>query len=154
MKNFYTVNTEIGTLLIQWEGNFITKIAHTKNLKNSEKIPAFVKSLGTKIQKHLAGTEQDFTQTPIDLNQFAPFQKKVYQKLIKLPAGKTISYSELARMAGSEKAARAVGMCMRNNPFLIVIPCHRVIGKNKKLVGFNMPGGIEVKARMLEIEAK
>lgn len=153
MNSKYIINTLIGPILIQWEGDFIIKICHTKNQKSSIIIPRFVKNLGIKIQKHLNGIEQDFSDTPIDLDQFPPFQKRVYENLKKLGSGKTISYSELAKISGSPKAARAVGMCMRNNPFLIVIPCHRVIGKNKKLVGFNMPGGIKVKAKLLKIES-
>lgn len=149
----FVTKTEIGPLLIKWDQDQILKIGHAGNVKSSKHVPDFVKELVTKIQKHFAGDIQDFSTTPIKLDHFTDFQKKVYKACRKIKAGTTTTYGELAKIAQSPKAARAVGMCMRNNPYLFVIPCHRVVGHNKKLVGFNMPGGIKVKAKLLEIEA-
>jgi methylated-DNA-[protein]-cysteine S-methyltransferase len=82
--------------------------------------------------------------------QGTAFQKKVWQELVKIPYGETISYGELARRIGNPKASRAVGMANGKNPICIIIPCHRVIGKNGSLTGFG--GGIDVKKKLLELE--
>ena len=70
----------------------------------------------------------------------------------KIPYGTSISYSELAKRIGNPKAARAVGMANHNNPIGIIIPCHRVIGKNGKLVGY--AGGKDKKEYLLEFEKR
>ncbi len=80
------------------------------------------------------------------------FQKKVWKELEKIEFGKTTSYGEIARRVGNPKAARAVGMANNKNPIPIIIPCHRVIGKNGSLTGFG--GGLEIKQFLLELEKK
>lgn len=71
------------------------------------------------------------------------FQKRVWQLLLEIPYGETITYGELAQKAGTPKAARAVGVAVGENPFSIIVPCHRVIGKDKSLTGHG--GGFDVK---------
>ena len=80
------------------------------------------------------------------------FQKKVWQKLCDIPYGETRNYKELATMAGNPKASRAVGMANHENPIMIIIPCHRVIGKDGTLVGY--AGGLSVKEYLLDLEKK
>ncbi|MCA1785713.1 MAG: methylated-DNA--[protein]-cysteine S-methyltransferase, partial [Desulfobacteraceae bacterium] len=75
---------------------------------------------------------------------------RVWQELAKIPYGTTISYGELARRIDNPKASRAVGMANAKNPLPIVIPCHRVIGKNGTLTGFG--GGLDVKEKLLALE--
>ncbi|HKJ99255.1 MAG TPA: methylated-DNA--[protein]-cysteine S-methyltransferase [Desulfotignum sp.] len=78
------------------------------------------------------------------------FQRRVWQALAKIPYGATISYGELAVQIGNPKACRAVGMANARNPIPIVIPCHRVIGKNGTLTGFG--GGLDIKEKLLALE--
>ena len=78
------------------------------------------------------------------------FQQVVWSKLQKIPYGKTISYKELAKMTGNPNAARAVGMANNKNPIVIIVPCHRVVGINGKLVGY--AGGLDLKQELLELE--
>lgn len=80
------------------------------------------------------------------------FQLQVWQALLGIPYGETISYGELARRIGDPKASRAVGAANGQNPLPIVIPCHRVIGASGKLTGFG--GGLEIKAKLLALESK
>ncbi|WP_041279714.1 methylated-DNA--[protein]-cysteine S-methyltransferase [Desulfobacula toluolica] len=80
------------------------------------------------------------------------FQKKVWQELVKIPYGETIFYGELAKRVANPKASRAVGMANGKNPIPIIIPCHRVIGKDGSLTGFG--GGLNVKKRLLYLEKK
>ncbi|MGE5352527.1 MAG: methylated-DNA--[protein]-cysteine S-methyltransferase [Acidobacteriota bacterium] len=79
-----------------------------------------------------------------------PFQKRVWNELLKIPFGSTISYLELARRLGDEKVIRAAGTANGKNPIPIIIPCHRVIGSNGKLVGY--AGGLHIKEWLLRHE--
>ena len=78
------------------------------------------------------------------------FQKRVWDQLVQIPFGETISYSELARRMGDPKLVRAVGVANGRNPISIIIPCHRVIGADGSLVGYG--GGLERKKWLLEHE--
>lgn len=78
------------------------------------------------------------------------FQQSVWRELRRIPAGKTISYGQLARRIRRPRAVRAVGAANGANPVAIVIPCHRVIGANGRLVGYG--GGLDRKSRLLEME--
>ena len=78
------------------------------------------------------------------------FQKKVWKELLKIPYGKTISYKELALRLGNLKTIRAAAKANGANPLPIIIPCHRVIGSDGKLVGYG--GGLDVKGKLLELE--
>ncbi len=90
----------------------------------------------------------DLTLNPVG----TPFQNKVWQQLLKIPYGETISYGELANRIGNPNASRAVGMANGKNPISIIVPCHRVIGKDGSLTGFG--GGIEIKKKLLELEQR
>ena len=78
------------------------------------------------------------------------FQKRVWQLLLEIPYGETITYGELAQKAGTPKAARAVGVAVGENPFSIIVPCHRVVGNDKLLTGYG--GGFDVKKYLLAHE--
>ena len=78
------------------------------------------------------------------------FQKKVWNALLEIPYGETKSYKQIAKRVGNEKASRAVGMANNKNQIIIIVPCHRVIGSNKKLVGY--AEGLEMKESLLNLE--
>ena len=80
------------------------------------------------------------------------FTKKVYEELLKIPAGKTMSYRDVAIACGAPKAYRAVGMINKTNPIPFFIPCHRVVGSDGKLVGY--AGGLPLKQYLLDLEKK
>ncbi len=95
----------------------------------------------------------ELTRFDLELNiQGTDFQKMVWKELVKIPYGETISYGQLAERIGNPKASRAVGMANGKNPISIIIPCHRVIGKNGSLTGFG--GGLEVKKNLLDLEKR
>jgi methylated-DNA-[protein]-cysteine S-methyltransferase len=79
-----------------------------------------------------------------------PFQERVWKQIARIPFGKTISYSDLARKAGSPNAIRAAGTNTGKNPLAIVIPCHRVLTKSRTIGGF--AGGLDWKRHLLSIE--
>jgi methylated-DNA-[protein]-cysteine S-methyltransferase len=79
-----------------------------------------------------------------------PFQQRVWQELVRIPFGTTITYAELAERVGKPTASRAVGNANGHNPISILVPCHRVIGADGKLTGY--AGGVERKQWLLEWE--
>lgn len=91
-------------------------------------------------------TEFDLPLAP----QGTVFQKQVWDALCKIPYGQTASYGDIARMIGNPKACRAVGGANNKNPIAIVIPCHRIIGMNGRLVGYG--GGLDIKQFLLALE--
>ena len=88
-------------------------------------------------------------EMPLDLRG-TPFQKKVWKQLTRIPYGKTASYGEIARRIDVPHSARAVGMANHNNPVTVIVPCHRVIGSNGKLVGYG--AGLWRKKALLRLE--
>ena len=102
----------------------------------------------TQLCEYLNGERRDF-DLPL-APEGTEFQKKVWRALSRIPYGETRSYGEIAEGIGSPKASRAVGMANHRNPLPILIPCHRVIGKNDALTGY--AGGLEYKKVLLELE--
>jgi methylated-DNA-[protein]-cysteine S-methyltransferase len=86
------------------------------------------------------------------MRQVPPFHRRVYEVARTIPPGATLSYGEIARHLGEPGSARDVGAALGQNPFAIVVPCHRVVAAHGKLGGFSARGGIKTKLRLLSIE--
>lgn len=100
------------------------------------------------LQEYLSEKRKAFT-IPLHQNG-TPFQRQVWEELLRIPYGETRSYGEIATKVGNLKGQRAVGMANHRNPIGVVVPCHRVIGKNGNLTGY--AGGLDIKQRLLELE--
>ena len=148
------IESPIGSLFISASYKGITSITFGKNEKlliNTNNKVALTHCILCKEQlfEYFSGTREvfsvmlDFTGTN--------FQHTVWNALLQIPFGKTISYKELAIAIGNSNASRAVGMANNRNPLPIIIPCHRVIGSSGKMVGY--AGGVAVKEWLLEHEA-
>jgi methylated-DNA-[protein]-cysteine S-methyltransferase len=87
----------------------------------------------------------------INWNKYSPFQQKVYRAILKIPAGKVLTYGEVARIIGHPGAARAVGTALSKNQDAPFIPCHRVVGVNG-MGGYSAAGGIKTKLKILKKE--
>jgi O-6-methylguanine DNA methyltransferase len=102
------------------------------------------------LQAYFAGARADFTeQIPLDLVG-TTFQQQVWAALGQVPYGETRTYGEIAAAIGRPQAVRAVGAANGANPIPILLPCHRIVGADRKLTGFR--GGLEMKRRLLNIE--
>ena len=101
---------------------------------------------------YAAGEPVDLSKIPLEDRSRTSFQQRIVAALRNVRYGETVSYAELARRAGSPKAARAVGNAMANNSLPIVIPCHRVIASGGRLGGFSAPQGLTMKRRLLAME--
>jgi methylated-DNA-[protein]-cysteine S-methyltransferase len=95
---------------------------------------------GIELAGYLAGAVKAFS-TPVDLRHDTPFLRDVYAALVKVPYGATVTYGELARLAGHPTKARAVGLAMHRNPTPIFVPCHRVVQAGGGLGGWSGPDG-------------
>ncbi len=120
--------------------------------KNGGDAPAFVVEAARLLKRHLAGEAQDLSALPLDLSVLAPFQRAVYEKIRSLPPGRTTTYGEIAALLGKPGASRAVGQALGRNPFLVVVPCHRVLAAGGAPGGFSAPGGVVAKQRLLALE--
>ena len=100
------------------------------------------------LNEYLSGKRKEFL-LPLRA-EGTEFQKKVWEALQTIPYGQTRSYKEIAVQIGKPKACRAVGMANNRNPISILIPCHRVIGVDKRLVGYG--GGLDKKVKLLTLE--
>lgn len=107
--------------------------------------------LEKKVKAYFKGAPVDFSLlSNIDFSFYTPFQKRILKKLRQVGYGKTVSYKELARMAGSKRACRAAGSVMAKNRTPLLIPCHRVIKSDGHPGGFSGPRGM--KRRLLSLE--
>lgn len=147
-KGTATYITEYGYLSIGYEDDIIIFIKRLKEI--SGKKTKLTDKVFNQIIEYFQGKRKSF-DFKYELRG-TEFQKKVWNALLEIPYGETRSYQEIAEMIGNKKASRAVGMANNRNPITIVVPCHRVIGKNGKLVGYF--GGVEMKESLINIEKK
>jgi methylated-DNA-[protein]-cysteine S-methyltransferase len=150
-----SIQTPLGILAIEGSERGLTQI---DLLPADEQVPAsepapggVVAEAAGQLEEYFAGKRRDF-DLPLDL-QAGEFEHRVLDQLARVPYGTTVSYGELATMAGHPGAARAVGNVMRSNRLMIVLPCHRVIGSDGSLRGYGGLGcGLEHKRMLLELE--
>jgi len=115
--------------------------------------PEWVQRIIGRVQQHLAGDLQDFSDTVLDWSRVSDFQEAVYRQAQAIKPGYKKSYGEIARlMALGNEAARAVGVALATNPWPLIVPCHRVVSAGDKMTGFSAPGGVRTKTRLLTLE--
>ncbi len=100
----------------------------------------------------LSGEPRDLSFVALDMRRVPQFHRRVYEVARTIAPGATLSYGEIAARLGEPGAARDVGSALAQNPFAIVVPCHRVVAANGKLGGFSARGGVKTKRRLLSIE--
>ncbi|RKQ28656.1 methylated-DNA--[protein]-cysteine S-methyltransferase [Oceanobacillus halophilus] len=168
MANLYydEIDSPIGPLTIISSGEKVIRIDFGSINQIEERVrlwagryfeePAFIKNIdlisdaARELEDYFNSKQRDFT---IDMEFFGTeFQRKVWHALIKIPLGETKSYKDIAIDIGNPRAIRAVGGAVNRNPFSIVVPCHRIIGTNGKLVGYN--GGLDKKEYLLQHEKR
>lgn len=140
------MNSPVGPIMIQVENNQIILIDFQSGSSNDQH--PVLDLAEQQLEQYFQGKRTTF-DLPFTFTG-TPFQKKCYQALCKIPYGQVIYYGKLAEMVGNPKAARAVGQAIHCNPLSIIVPCHRVIGKNGQLVGY--AGGLQIKKILLDGE--
>ena len=160
MKNYYyVIESPIGPLHLAATNKVLTAIHHSfERLKNWNKNDVIFKNEKNiiiektilQLTEYFDGKRKKFN-IPLELSG-TNFQLKAWEALKKIPYAKTVSYSDQAKLIENPKASRAIGNANNANPISIIVPCHRVIGKSGKLVGYG--GGLDRKDYLLELEQK
>jgi methylated-DNA-[protein]-cysteine S-methyltransferase len=156
MQEFQTAyyHSPLGFLKISATENFITEISFNDKIERPDakkKNPSLILiNCIEQLIQYFNGERRNF-ELPI-LQEGTPFQRSVWNGLMGIPFGKTVSYIELARLLGDSKATRAVAAANGKNNIAIIVPCHRVIGSNKDLIGYS--GGLWRKKWLLDHEIK
>lgn len=152
MKKAWSYETVLGAMTLAENGQGgLTDVTVRRELGGQvewQRTP-LLDEAARQMEEYLAGRRKafDLPLAPVG----TPFQQRVWAALRAIPYGETRTYQQIAQAAGSPKGFRAVGMANHANPLLIVVPCHRVIGKDGSLTGFG--GGLPLKERLLALEA-
>jgi methylated-DNA-[protein]-cysteine S-methyltransferase len=158
--HYHLFHTAIGTCAIAWTRRGISRVClpgespeQTERrlcCEGAPKMPPrFVADIARRIARHVAGQPQTFADVALDMAETPPFSRRVFRALRRVPAGTTVTYADLAKAAGSPKAPRAVGQAMASNPFVIIVPCHRVLRADGRPGGFSAFGGTRTKLQLL-----
>lgn len=139
-----------GFLKIEYEEDILISLKKTDETSESGKNTEFSDLVYNEVMEYLNGKRKSF-DIKYEING-TEFQKKVWKELTNIPYGETRTYKEIAVAVGNPKASRAVGMANNKNPIAIIVPCHRVIGSDGKLVGY--AGGLDMKRALLTLEKK
>ena len=158
MKYIKYVDFKLGKIgIVEENGKIVKIVIINKNDENNKNADDFVEKdtkllvkAKNELEEYFDGKRKEF-DLPLK-QEGTEFQKKVWNALSKIPHGETRTYKEIAKMIGNEKASRAVGMANNKNNIPIIIPCHRVIGSNGKLVGYAL--GLDMKQYLLDLESK
>ena len=144
----WTYQTELGEMTIGATKNSITYLKNHDTCEGEFKETDLIKKAYLQLAEYLSGNRTDF-DLPLD-PKGTEFQKQIWYASCEIPHGATITYTQLAEMVQNPKAVRAAGAANGKNPIYIIIPCHRVIGRNGSLTGYG--GGLEMKEQLLRLE--
>jgi len=154
-----TFETSIGTCGLVWHEAGLTAFrlpddtAALESVARGEGIPEWIQTIVARVQRHLAGDWQDFSDLNYDFSETGDFPRQVYDATLRIKPGATCSYGDIANALDRPPGiSRAVGTALGANPWPLLIPCHRVVASNGKMTGFSGPGGIKTKLRLLALE--
>ena len=147
-KNFAVYETPFGYMRMTYDGDKIIGLEIIRDVEDRGVSTQITDMTYNEIIEYFEGKRKEF-DFPYELRG-TEFQNKVWKALCDIPYGETKTYKDIAIAVGNTKASRAVGMACNRNPIMIAVPCHRVIGSNKKLVGY--AGGIDMKRRLIDME--
>lgn len=150
-------HSKLGKIKIEVEDKYIIGVDFVDGDKlqldeiNNENEKVIINKCKSQLEEYFNGQRKKF-DLEIKFVNVTEFQKNVWNELCKINYGDTVSYKEIAERIGNPKACRAVGGANNKNPIAIIVPCHRVIGKNGTMVGY--ANGIDKKAFLLSLEKK
>ena len=160
-------DTAIGRCAVAWSGRGVlavqlpeeddrlTRARLTERYRHARETPPTpaVEQVIAGIVALLRGEPVDFSSVELDMEDVAPFPRRVYDAARRIPSGTTLSYGEIAARIGAPCSARAVGQALGRNPLPILVPCHRVLAAGGRPGGFSANGGVATKLRLLAIES-
>ena len=144
----YSYETILGPVTFVEEDGTLLAISTHRSFEGMVQETSLIKEAHLQFSEYLKGERKEF-DIPFRMKG-TKFQKQVWTALCEIPYGETRSYKQIAEAIGNPKAVRAVGMANNQNPLLVLVPCHRVIGSNGQLVGY--AGGLDKKEFLLRLE--
>lgn len=148
-------DTAIGECGLAWGPRGITAVRLPGPMRfdgdPAEPPPAVAEAI-RRVQALLDGAKDDLRDVELDPDGVPEFNQRVYAVTRAIPPGEVLTYGEVARRVNQPGSAQAVGRALGRNPYPIIVPCHRVMGADGRMVGFSAPGGTTTKLRMLAIE--
>lgn len=150
MKQYYYYDFPVGRFYIAESDGAVTDVVNRPVEGAELNETPLISRAAEMLWEYFSGRRKNFDGLPLFF-EGTEFQKKAWNALLAIPYGETRTYKEQAEAIGNVKACRAVGAANGKNPISIIVPCHRVIGSDKSLVGYG--GGLEVKAALLELES-
>lgn len=156
ISEYSMLKSEIGNLMLVTDGSALTGLYFagcehvptvSKHWKRNDQHP-LLQMVAGQLEEYFAGKRTKFS-VPLRLTG-TEFQEKIWREIARIPFGETITYSELAKRAGASHAIRATGTTTGRNPISIIVPCHRVVGKDGAMCGF--AGGLDRKQHLLTLE--
>ena len=114
--------------------------------------PPEIEAAITSIAALLGGERTDLSDIRLDPAGISSFDQRVYAIARTIPAGQTLTYGDIARRLGDITLSRAVGQSLGRNPYVLIVPCHRVLAAGKKIGGFSAAGGTRTKLDLLRLE--
>ncbi len=150
MRYAFSYKSPVGQIFIAEENGAVTELGFVPVKDAEGRETPLLRRASDQLSEYFLGKRRTF-DLPLRPSG-TPFQSAVWSALRDIPYGQTRAYRDVAAAAGNPKACRAVGMANNKNPIAIVIPCHRVVGADGRLVGYG--GGLDVKRALLELEKK
>lgn len=149
MERFAYLSSPVGTLTLTEEEGALTGLYFGRlSRQGQEVLSPVLEETARQLSEYFSGKRREFS-LPLS-PKGTEFQLRVWRALETIPYGETRSYGDMARLIGSPKACRAVGMANHRNPISIIVPCHRVVGANGSLTGYG--GGLDAKRFLLDLE--
>ena len=142
-----SLKTEIGTLFITANDEKILGIHFVSDCPPSDNENYLTKALKQELVEYFQKKRTTFSTFPLSLSSL---EEKIFTKIITIPYGETTTYFTLAKELGNVNDVKEIAKIIQNNPYLILIPCHRVLGKNKSL--YNYQAGVKIKEELLKLE--
>ena len=166
MTNYIIFETEIGWAALAWADKGLVGVrlpeaeperargrllARFPGATEAEPTPEISRAMDG-VRALMRGEKDDLKDVAIEIGRVPAFNAQVYEIARAIPPGETLTYGQVAERLGDKLLARDVGQALGQNPWPIVVPCHRVTAAGGKLGGFSAPGGAQTKLRLLEIE--
>lgn len=136
-----------GSIKVEYENNIIYRVEYIDEFRHVSSDDIVYQLF----KRYVDGLKTDFTKLKIDLNRLTTFQRNVYQLIREVPYGEVRSYKWVANQLGI-KSPRAIGQALKRNPYIIIVPCHRIIKSNGSIGGYTSIHGVELKRFLLDLE--
>jgi methylated-DNA-[protein]-cysteine S-methyltransferase len=163
---YHVFDTDFGSCAIAWSDVGLTRVRLPESTRAETEarisradpeaarapLPEFATEAVDALQKYFCGTAVSLDVLRLDESIVSDFNLAIYRALRAVPRGATVTYGELAKRIGQPRTARAVGVAMGQNPWPVIVPCHRVLAQGGKMGGFSAPGGTATKEKLLALE--